>query len=157
MQRARFVLEGAVQDVGLRYRVQAEAKARQISGYVKNLSDGTAEVVCEGEKDDIGGLVGAVKSFEKPIMAKNVRSEYSECRHEFAAFRIALEGTEKSELEALPWDQRLSKQMDVLISETTEGFGVSFTYLRDMRSSLWCAESRIPPEREHDPELAGGQ
>ena len=135
MQRARFVLGGKVQDVGLRYHVQMEAEARRINGYVKNLSDGTVEVVCEGEKGHIGGFVGAIKNFEKPIMVEIIRSEYSECRREFATFRIAHEGLEDGEMEALPEGRRLSRQMGVLINEVTKGFGACSVYLRDIRSS----------------------
>ena len=135
MQRARFVLGGTVQDVGLRYHVRMEAEARRINGYVKNLSDGTVEIVCEGEKDHIGGFVDAVKNFEKPIAVKSIRSEYSECRREFATFRIAHEGLGDDEMEALPESQRLSRQMGVLINEVTKGFGAGSVYLRDIRSS----------------------
>ena len=112
------MLGGAVQYVGLRYRVREAARARRIKGHVKNMSDGTVEIVCEGEKDDIGGLVGAVKSFEEPARVESIRAEYSECRHEFAAFRIVREGP-GGVPEELPDDEMLSEQMDVLISEAT--------------------------------------
>lgn len=40
----------------MRYFVVDEAEERDITGYVKNLKNGTVEIVCEGKKDDIGGL-----------------------------------------------------------------------------------------------------
>ena len=45
MERATIIVSGMVQGVGFRYTVRASAASLKISGYVKNLEDGTVEIV----------------------------------------------------------------------------------------------------------------
>lgn len=40
---------GRVQGVGFRYSARQEAVRRNLTGWVRNLPDGSVEVVCEGE------------------------------------------------------------------------------------------------------------
>ncbi|HEY7509386.1 MAG TPA: acylphosphatase, partial [Vicinamibacteria bacterium] len=47
MAAYRFVVHGRVQGVGYRYFVQREADARGVTGFVRNLPDGSVEVVAE--------------------------------------------------------------------------------------------------------------
>ncbi len=44
----RFLVQGRVQGVGYRYFVQREAEALGLSGFVRNLPDGSVEVVADG-------------------------------------------------------------------------------------------------------------
>lgn len=44
---------GRVQGVAFRYSTQREAQRRGLSGWVKNLFDGSVEVVCEGETQKV--------------------------------------------------------------------------------------------------------
>jgi len=48
---ARLIVSGTVQGVNFRWFVQETAKELGISGWVKNLPDGTVEVVCETESE----------------------------------------------------------------------------------------------------------
>ena len=51
MKRITAVVKGRVQGVGYRYFIAGCAKATGVHGYVKNLPDGTVELVAEaGEK-----------------------------------------------------------------------------------------------------------
>jgi acylphosphatase len=52
----RFLVQGRVQGVGYRYFVQREAGARGVTGFVRNLPDGSVEVVAEGEEPVIADL-----------------------------------------------------------------------------------------------------
>lgn len=58
MQTIRVVLSGRVQGVGL--RVWAERRARELglSGWVRNLRDGTVEAVFHGPVDKVDEMVG---------------------------------------------------------------------------------------------------
>lgn len=47
--RAHLIVSGSVQSVGFRWFAQAHAKEAGVKGYVKNLDDGTVEIVCESE------------------------------------------------------------------------------------------------------------
>jgi acylphosphatase len=48
---ARFIITGRVQGVGYRYFACREAEALGISGYVRNLPDGSVEVVAEADRE----------------------------------------------------------------------------------------------------------
>lgn len=51
VMRAHLIISGAVQGVNFRWFVQKNAKEAGVNGYVKNLEDGTVEVVCESETE----------------------------------------------------------------------------------------------------------
>jgi acylphosphatase len=46
----RYLVQGRVQGVGYRYFVQREADALGVCGFVRNLPDGSVEVVAEGSE-----------------------------------------------------------------------------------------------------------
>ena len=49
MASCRFLVRGRVQGVGYRYFVLREAEGLGISGFTRNLPDGTVEVIAEAE------------------------------------------------------------------------------------------------------------
>ena len=53
MQRARFIAHGRVQNVGFRDFVCRIGQSMGLAGYAKNLSDGTVEIVAEGEEEKL--------------------------------------------------------------------------------------------------------
>ena len=52
----RFLVTGRVQGVGYRYFVMREAQALGITGFARNLPDGSVEVVSEGGADALKAL-----------------------------------------------------------------------------------------------------
>ena len=56
MAAYRFLVQGRVQGVGYRYFVQREADARGITGFVRNLPDGSVEVVAEADESVLAHL-----------------------------------------------------------------------------------------------------
>ena len=56
----RVVFSGRVQGVGFRFTVRSLAKRHPIKGYVKNLPDGTVELVMQGALSAIDGLLADV-------------------------------------------------------------------------------------------------
>jgi acylphosphatase len=52
----RFRVKGRVQGVGYRYYVLREAEERRVTGYVRNLADGSVEVVAEGTDQGLQDL-----------------------------------------------------------------------------------------------------
>ena len=56
MPAYRFLVQGRVQGVGYRYFVQREADARGVTGFVRNLPDGSVEVVAEADEPVIAEL-----------------------------------------------------------------------------------------------------
>ena len=76
----RVVVHGFVQGVGFRYSAQQMARARGVSGWVRNRGDGAVEAVFEGESGDVeamvrwcdagprGAEVREVEVFEQPAL-----------------------------------------------------------------------------------------
>lgn len=56
--------EGNVQGVGFRYSVRQIAKGFDITGSVRNLSDGRVELLATGEEDEVRAFVEAIGQSE---------------------------------------------------------------------------------------------
>src|SRR5690606_13252436 len=56
----RFLVSGRVQGVGFRFFVRDAARAEGVTGTVRNLDDGTVEVVASGDRD-------ALERFERQV------------------------------------------------------------------------------------------
>ncbi len=113
----------------MRYFVVDEAEERDITGYVKNLKNGTVEIVCEG-KMTLAGFVEAIRRFREPIVVENVRSEYSESKNEFVDFHIEREGLDEDEMDRLSDYEKLDRKIDASISEITHGFSAATRVLK---------------------------
>ncbi|UJD94190.1 acylphosphatase [Lelliottia amnigena] len=55
-------VHGTVQGVGFRYSTQREALQLGLTGYARNLDDGSVEVVACGEADNIEQLIAWLKA-----------------------------------------------------------------------------------------------
>ena len=78
IKRIQVVYTGQVQGVGFRFTVRRIAEYLGIPGFVRNLSDGSVEVICEGEEkeikeflervdDNMRGYIGGRKKKEVPL------------------------------------------------------------------------------------------
>jgi acylphosphatase len=52
----RFRVRGRVQGVGYRYFVLQEAERRSLTGFTRNLADGSVEVIAEGSEESLRDL-----------------------------------------------------------------------------------------------------
>jgi len=59
--RFRIVYSGRVQGVGFRWQVKNVSKSFGVTGFVRNLSDGTVELWVEGEKAEAREMIDAVE------------------------------------------------------------------------------------------------
>ncbi len=71
----RVIIAGRVQGVGFRYFVLRAARKSGVSGWVRNLPDGTVEVVYDDDKGDIESFERLIK--KGPPTAK-VESVYED-------------------------------------------------------------------------------
>lgn len=55
--RKHFFFKGRVQGVGFRYRAQNAASLYSVTGWVKNLYDGSVEMEAQGTEEDIDKVV----------------------------------------------------------------------------------------------------
>ena len=53
----RLIVSGHVQGVGFRYSTVQAAASLHLTGFVRNLHDGSVEIVAEGEELDIEDLI----------------------------------------------------------------------------------------------------
>ncbi len=86
--RVRVWISGQVQGVGFRWAVEDEARAKGVSGWVRNLPEGRVEAVFEGDE----GAVQRVVEFCRrgPALARidDVQVVHEEYTGEFDGFSI---------------------------------------------------------------------
>lgn len=59
--RKRYIFYGSVQGVGFRYRAYYAAREYGVSGWVKNLYDGSVELEAEGSPESIEAMLLAIE------------------------------------------------------------------------------------------------
>lgn len=83
----RIVFRGRVQGVGFRQHTRGLARGFPLIGYVRNLGDGTVEVVAKGPASAIHGLVVKIQSdFQDNVTG--VERGPAELSEEFTTFDI---------------------------------------------------------------------
>lgn len=86
--RVQAIIKGKVQGVFYREFVRREAETLGVSGFVRNLKDGSVEIVAEGEARKLGEFE---KKFRKgPLMAfvTDVQMKEEQATGEFDGFDI---------------------------------------------------------------------
>lgn len=88
-ERVRALVTGSVQGVGFRYFVLRTARAAGLSGFVKNLRDGSVEVVAEGPREELERLARNISEGPGRGCVKDVRLKWSESTGEFESFEVS--------------------------------------------------------------------
>ena len=87
MVRAHIHFSGTVQGVGFRYTTLSFARQLALTGWVKNLSSGSVELVIEGSREEIEELLSILKAqFGSYIRDQHI--DWQEARGEFTEFSI---------------------------------------------------------------------
>ena len=87
MVRAHIHFCGTVQGVGFRYTTLSFAQPLSLTGWVKNLSDGSVQAIVEGPREKIEELLSKLKvQFGSFIREQKI--EWSESKGEFNRFSI---------------------------------------------------------------------
>ena len=73
--RIRVVYSGRVQGVGFRWQVSQVAENFGVSGFVRNLEDGTVELLVEGYLGEVRGMIEAVDQKLKDFWVSKVEDE----------------------------------------------------------------------------------
>ncbi len=60
--RLHYIFRGNVQGVGFRYRAYHSARMYGVTGYVRNLPDGSVEMEAEGSVEDIARTVEKIQT-----------------------------------------------------------------------------------------------
>jgi acylphosphatase len=88
MQRLTTVISGRVQQGGFRIRAWKDALLIGLHGYVKNLPEGTVQIVAEGEQMDLEKFIEALAVNERKIDISAIETQYSPATGEFNTFEI---------------------------------------------------------------------
>ncbi|GBC72813.1 Carbamoyltransferase HypF [archaeon HR04] len=89
--RYTITIHGRVQGVGFRPFVYRLAIANNLKGYVRNMGDGSVEIVVEGYEHDIEGFIHALRHDKPPLVVYehiDVKKGEGSCETEFANFSI---------------------------------------------------------------------
>jgi len=87
-RRMQILYSGRVQGVGFRYAVRTLATGYEVTGMVRNLTDGRVELTVEGQKIELEAFREAI---HKAGLAENIRREdasWSEATGGFSGFAI---------------------------------------------------------------------
>jgi acylphosphatase len=88
-QRLRILYSGHVQGVGFRYTVKSLAPGFEVTGTIRNLSDGRVELVAEGATDELKAFQRAIRDSGLDRFIAEEQPSWSEARGEFRGFTIA--------------------------------------------------------------------
>ncbi len=72
----RVIFEGRVQGVGFRYTVKDLARGFDVCGSVKNLPDGTVELLAMAEPSELEAFIREIA--EESAVARNIRHHHAE-------------------------------------------------------------------------------
>ena len=90
MNRSRLHIyySGRVQGVGFRYTVKALATGFEVTGTIRNLSDGRVELVAEGTKEELEAFRRAIQDCEVGRFIRNENASWSDASGEYRGFEI---------------------------------------------------------------------
>jgi acylphosphatase len=80
---------GQVQGVGFRYTVKTVAAGFEVSGMVRNLPDGSVELVAEGSADELNAFRRAIRDSGLDHFIRDERVAWSEAQGGFREFEIS--------------------------------------------------------------------
>jgi acylphosphatase len=86
--RLRAIVAGVVQGVNFRYYTQRTALQLGLTGWVRNLGDGSVEIVAEGHRQALESLAAFLRVGPPSAQVTDLRIEWEEPSGEFAAFDI---------------------------------------------------------------------
>jgi len=87
--RCRLKIHGRVQGVGYRFFASKTAPAYDIKGYVRNMSDGTVEVVAEGKENNINEFIKKLKQGPSFSYVEYIDKQKEEIDRPFSGFDIS--------------------------------------------------------------------
>jgi len=85
----KLKITGRVQGVGYRYYAERVANSMGVTGYVKNLSDGSVEVYAEGEESVLKNFINSLKKGPPLSAVSNIKEDWNQIgSHQFGGFYI---------------------------------------------------------------------
>jgi acylphosphatase len=89
MERITAVARGRVQGVGYRYFVEECARATGVHGFVKNLPDGTVEIVAESSPASLADFIRLAHARGDPVIrVEEITVTPGQATAEYRGFRV---------------------------------------------------------------------
>jgi acylphosphatase len=82
------LISGLVQGVFFRRGIADLARQLSVTGWVRNLPDGSVEVVCEGDKDKLDRVIQFCRVGPSGARVKNVDVDWFDFSGDFRGFKI---------------------------------------------------------------------
>jgi acylphosphatase len=79
---------GQVQGVGFRYSVRSLVNGFEVTGTVRNLDDGRVELIAEGGRAELEGLLEAIRQSDVGRFIRREQLNWSDAINEFRSFEI---------------------------------------------------------------------
>jgi acylphosphatase len=86
--RMRVLYSGQVQGVGFRYSARSVAAGFEVTGTIRNLPDGTVELIAEGAKEELEGFRKAIRESGLDHFIRQEDVAWREANGEFRGFEI---------------------------------------------------------------------
>ena len=87
MKTVKIRVFGIVQGIFFRKFIEEEAKKLRLNGFVRNLEDGSVEILIEGHDEPINNMISLAKTGSKHSKIEHI--EYKEIKHQgFDNFKI---------------------------------------------------------------------
>ena len=87
-KRLTCIVYGRVQGVSYRAFISRAATDLALTGCVRNLSDGTVEVVAEGDEANLKKLVAILREKHPFAKVERIETTWSEAKGKFDDFRV---------------------------------------------------------------------
>ncbi len=87
--RIHAIVRGVVQGVGFRYFVLNAARTAGLVGFVKNLRDGSVEILAEGPRDELERFARDISEGPGHGLVRDVQLGWAESTGEFESFDVS--------------------------------------------------------------------
>ena len=88
MKRAHILVYGRVHGVFFRHNTNKIANELGLTGFVRNLGDGSVEIVAEGDEEKLRKLVEFCKKGPFGARVDSVKVEFEKVKNEFSGFNV---------------------------------------------------------------------
>lgn len=88
MERIHVVVAGRVQGVNFRATAVARAKQLGVTGWITNRSNGTVEVIAEGDRDDLTNLLSFLRAGPPSAQVSKIDAQWRTASNNFKSFDI---------------------------------------------------------------------
>lgn len=89
MQRFEAIVSGTVQGVCFRHYTRQTAQRLGLAGWVRNRPDGTVQVLAEGEREALEGLLGFLHQGPEAARVQQVQVEWLPFEGDLSPFHVA--------------------------------------------------------------------